>query len=53
MAKRRLSQQQKNRIQAAQHALAQSDDYAQGLVVSHQGGQILVDAMENLVGAMV
>lgn len=43
MAKRRLSQQQKKRIQAAQHASSQSDEHAQGLVVSHQGGQILVE----------
>lgn len=43
MAKRRLSQQQKKRIQAAQHASSVSDDHAQGLVVSHQGGQILVE----------
>jgi len=43
MAKRRLSQQQKNRIQAAQHALSKSGDFDQGLVVSHQGGQILVE----------
>jgi ribosome biogenesis GTPase len=43
MAKRRLSQQQKNRIQAAQNALSKSDDFEQGLVVSHQGGQILVE----------
>lgn len=43
MAKRRLSQQQKKRIQAAQQASSQSDEYDQGLVVSHQGGQILVE----------
>lgn len=43
MAKRRLSQQQKKRIQAAQHASSENDDYAQGLVVSHQGGQVLVE----------
>ena len=43
MAKRRLSQQQKNRIQAAQHAISEHDDYDHGLVVSHQGGQILVE----------
>ena len=43
MAKRRLSQQQKKRIRAAQHALADDAAYAQGLVVSHQGGQVLVE----------
>ncbi len=43
MAKRRLSQQQKKRIQAAQHASSESDDHDRGLVVSHQGGQILVE----------
>ena len=43
MAKRRLSQQQRNRIQAAQHAISEHDDYGHGLVVSHQGGQILVE----------
>ena len=43
MAKRRLSQQQKQRIQAAQSAYTQSDEYPQGLVVSHQGGRILVE----------
>ena len=43
MAKRRLSQQQKKRIKAAQQALSASDEFEQGLVVSHQGGQILVE----------
>ena len=43
MAKRRLSQQQKKRIQAAQNASSESGDYDQGLVVSHQGGRILVE----------
>lgn len=43
MAKRRLSRQQKNRIQAAQQASSQSGEHDQGLVVSHQGGQILVE----------
>ena len=46
MAKRRLSQQQKKRIKAAQQALASDADYAQGLVVSHQGGQLLVELDE-------
>lgn len=43
MAKRRLSRQQKQRIEAAQNAYALSDAYPQGLVVSHQGGRILVE----------
>jgi ribosome biogenesis GTPase len=43
MAKRRLSRQQKQRIEAAQHAYTHSDAHPQGLVVSHQGGRILVE----------
>jgi len=43
MAKRRLSQQQQKRIRGAQQALAGSDDLQQGLVISHQGGQVLVE----------
>lgn len=43
MAKRRLSQQQQKRIQAAQHAHSDNDNYVPGLVVSHQGGRILVE----------
>lgn len=43
MAKRRLSQQQRKRIQAVQNASSESDAHRQGLVVSHQGGQILVE----------
>ena len=43
MAKRRLSQQQKQRIEAAQCAYRQSAGHRQGLVVSHQGGRILVE----------
>ncbi len=43
MAKRRLSQQQKKRIEAAQSAYRHSDNHQQGLVVSHQGGRILVE----------
>ena len=43
MAKRRLSQRQSKRIQAAQDALSASEDHQQGVVVSHQGGQILVE----------
>ena len=43
MAKRRLSRQQSKRIQAAQDALSASDEHQHGVVVSHQGGQILVE----------
>lgn len=43
MARRRLSQQQKRRIQAAQQAHSESRDHARGLVVSHQGKQIVVE----------
>jgi len=43
MAKRRLSQRQSKRIQAAQDVLSASDDHQHGVVVSHQGGQILVE----------
>lgn len=43
MAKRRLSQRQSKRIQAAQDALSNSDAHQHGVVVSHQGGQILVE----------
>ena len=43
MAKRRLSQQQSKRIQAAQEALSASAEHQHGIVVSHQGGQILVE----------
>ena len=43
MARRRLSQQQKKRIRAAQRAQSESGEHRQGLVVSHQGGQVLVE----------
>ena len=43
MAKRRLSRQQKKRIEAAQQAHSVSDEFTRGLVVSHQGGQVLVE----------
>ncbi len=43
MAKRRLSQRQKNRIQAAQQENSESAAHQHGIVVSHQGGQILVE----------
>lgn len=43
MAKRRLSQRQKNRIEAAQHEVSTSDQHQHGIVVSHRGGQVLVE----------
>jgi len=46
MAKRRLSRQQKRRIEANQQAHSESIEHARGLVVSHQGGQVLVE-LEN------
>ena len=43
MAKRRLSQRQKKRIQAAQDARSVSEAHLPGTVVSHRGGQVLVE----------
>lgn len=43
MAKRRLSEQQKNRIQATQLEVSTSAEHQHGTVVSHQGGRILVE----------
>ena len=43
MARRRLSRQQQNRIQAAQDARFTSEQHLPGRVISHQGGQILVE----------
>lgn len=43
MPKRRLSEQQKNRIQAAQLEDSASTEHQHGTVVSHQGGRILVE----------
>ncbi len=43
MAKRRLSERQKNRIQAAQLEVSDSAEHQHGIVVSHQGGRILVE----------
>lgn len=43
MAKRRLSRQQKNRIQAAQDARSLDDRHTPGLVISHHGRQLLVE----------
>ena len=42
MARRRLSQQQQRRIQAAQQAHSDNHQHARGLVVSHQGKQLVV-----------
>ena len=49
MAKRKLSQQQKNRIQEAQHEVSESDEHQHGIVVSHQGGQILVELRSSAI----
>ena len=43
MAKRRLSERQKNRIQEAQQEVSESGDHQHGIVVSHQGGRVLVE----------
>jgi ribosome biogenesis GTPase len=44
MAKRKLSQHQKKRIQGAQDAVSSSDDdHIEGLVISHHGGEIIVE----------
>ncbi len=43
MARRRLSRQQRQRIRQAQQSEALSADHLQGLVVSHQGGRVLVE----------
>ncbi len=43
MAKRRLSRQQRERIRAAQDAQLRDERLQQGVVVSHQGGQVLVE----------
>ena len=43
MPKRRLSEQQKKRIQAAQLEDSASAEHQHGTVVSHQGGRILVE----------
>ena len=43
MAKRRLSRRQQQRIHAAQRAVTRDQDFPRGLVVSHQGGQLLVE----------
>ena len=44
MARRRLSQLQKNRIQQAQDAISADDEnHIEGLVISHHGGKIIVE----------
>jgi ribosome biogenesis GTPase len=48
MARRRLSQHQKNRIRAAQEVVSVSAEHPHGCVVSHQGGQVLVELDSNL-----
>lgn len=45
MARRKLSQHQKKRIQGAQDAVSASDDdHIEGLVISHHGGKIVVES---------
>jgi len=45
MARRKLSQHQKKRIQEAQDAVSLSDeDHIEGLVISHHGGKIVVES---------
>ncbi|MFT5739240.1 MAG: ribosome biogenesis GTPase [Gammaproteobacteria bacterium] len=43
MAKRRLSKQQQKRIQSAQQASSSDENFEHGLILSHQGGQVLVE----------
>jgi len=51
MAKRRLSKQQKKRIQKAQDAVpSHSQNHSDGLVISHRGGVVLVETPDmNLI----
>jgi ribosome biogenesis GTPase len=45
VARRKLSQHQKKRIQGAQDAISSSDDdHIEGLVISHHGGKIIVES---------
>jgi ribosome biogenesis GTPase len=47
MAKRKLSQHQQKRIQSAQDAASGSDEnHMEGLVISHHGGKIIVEAVD-------
>jgi ribosome biogenesis GTPase len=48
MARRRLSQHQKNRIRAAQEVVSVSSEHRHGCVVSHQGGQVLAELDSSL-----
>lgn len=50
MARRKLSQQQKNRIRDAQSALLVNQDFDTGQVISHRGGKIAVETSE---GALI
>lgn len=43
MAPRRLSKRQKSRIRAAQQEVSASGEHQRGIVVSHQGGRVLVE----------
>jgi ribosome biogenesis GTPase len=48
MAKRKLSQHQKKRIQGTQDAIsADSQNHAEGLVISHHGGKIVVESPDD------
>ncbi|MFT5663578.1 MAG: ribosome biogenesis GTPase [Gammaproteobacteria bacterium] len=47
MAKRRLSQHQKKRIQGTQDAISSGSlDHIEGLIISHHGGKIVVESPE-------
>ncbi len=47
MAKRKLSQHQQKRIQSAQNAVSGKDEnHIEGLVISHHGGKIIVEAVD-------
>ncbi len=47
MARRRLSQLQKNRIRQAQDAISANDEnHIEGLVISHHGGKIVVEIVD-------
>ena len=47
MARRKLSQHQKKRIQGAQEAVSANDeDHLEGLVISHHGGKIVVEGKD-------
>jgi ribosome biogenesis GTPase len=44
MAKRKLSQHQKKRIQSAQDSASSDENHMEGLVISHHGGKIIVES---------